>query len=204
MPDPLDSRDIINPETHHEKSDVNVRALLWAVVIFIAFAIGTHFAIFMMFRFYTRLFRDKNPAPLTAIAMPADASVPQTPRLQPFPNRDANGTVIPPNRNTPVTDMEDMRAAEEQALRNPGWIDRQKGLVRLPIEVAKRLVLERGLPVSSEAESNLVPALNPAQPAVSIPSGPGSADAVGTATSTTADATTPAATAPASGGGKRP
>ena len=181
MPDPLDSRDIINPETHHEESDVNVRALLWAVVIFIVFAIGTHFAIFQMFRFYTRLFRDKTSAPLTAIAMPADASVPQTPRLQPFPNRDADGTVIPPNRNTPVTDMEDMRAAEEQALRNPGWIDRQKGLVRLPIEVAKRLVLERGLPVSSATDA-----------------------AVGTATSTTPDATTPAATTPSNGGGKRP
>lgn len=199
MPDPLDSRDIINPETHHEESDVNVRALLWAVVIFIVFAIGTHFAIFLMFRFYTKLFRDKTNAPLTAIAMPADASVPQTPRLQPFPNRDANGTVIPPNRNTPVTDMEDMRAAEEQALRNPGWIDRQKGLVRLPIELAKRLVLERGLPVSAEAESNLVPVLNPGSSAAS-----GSADAARTATSTAADTMTPAATTPATSGGKRP
>ena len=34
MPD----HDVVNPETQREKSDVNVRALLWAVVIFVIFA----------------------------------------------------------------------------------------------------------------------------------------------------------------------
>ncbi len=153
MSEPLDSRDVVNPETHHEESDVNVRALLWAVVIFIVFAIGTHLAIGMMFRFYAQLFRGKTTAPMTAIAMPADASVPPAPRLQPFPGHDTSGTTIPPNRNTPVTDMEDMRAAEDQALKNPGWVDRQKGVVRLPIEVAKQLVVQRGLAVNTGAGS---------------------------------------------------
>ena len=43
--------------------------------------------------------------------------------------------------------MADMRAAEDEALNKPGWVDKQKGIVRLPIETAKQLVVQRGLPV---------------------------------------------------------
>ena len=131
--------EIVNPETHHEKSDVNVRALLWAVVIFIVFAALTHGLLYLQFNVYRKLFRGKsNPPPLTAMVRPADASVPPEPRLQPFKagNR-------PPDTSTPVVDMEQMRAAEEQALHTPGWVDKQKGIVRLPIEVAKQLAVQR-------------------------------------------------------------
>ena len=95
------------------------------------------------------------------MARPADAAVPPEPRLQPFATRNVGGTFNPPNTSTPVTDMEQMRAAEEQALHTPGWVDRQKGIVRLPIEVAKQLAVQRlGTPASS-----------PAGPAASAPSG---------------------------------
>jgi hypothetical protein len=40
--------------------------------------------------------------------------------------------------------MEEMRAAENDALNNPGWVDKQKGIVRIPIERAKQLVVQRG------------------------------------------------------------
>ncbi|MEK6372743.1 MAG: hypothetical protein AABO58_08605 [Acidobacteriota bacterium] len=127
----------VNPETHHEKSDVNVRALLWAVVIFIIFGGVTHLLLYMQFNFFRQMFRGATNAPLTSIARPPDAAVPQEPRLQPFQNGN------PPNSNTPVTDMEQMRAAEERALHTAGWVDRGKGIVRLPIETAKALAVQR-------------------------------------------------------------
>jgi len=34
----------------------------------------------------------------------------------------------------------ELRAAEAEALANPAWLDRSKGLVRLPIDVAKSIV----------------------------------------------------------------
>ena len=43
--------EIVNPDTHHEKSDVNVRALLWAVVIFIVFGAVTHFLLYAQFHY---------------------------------------------------------------------------------------------------------------------------------------------------------
>jgi hypothetical protein len=130
--------EIVNPETHHEKSDVNVRALLWAVVIFIVFGGVTHLLLYMQFNVFRQMFRGATNAPLTSIARPPDAAVPQEPRLQPFKMRD-----VPPNANTPVTDMDDMRAAEEKALHTAGWVDREKGIVRLPIETAKALAVQR-------------------------------------------------------------
>ena len=129
--------EIVNPQTHHEKSDVNVRALLWSVVIFIAFAAITHLVLYLQFQFYRSMFRGKTNAPLTAVARPADANVPAEPRLQPFTSSQ------PPYTSTPVTDMEQMRAAEEQALHTPGWVDKQKGIVRIPIDVAKQLAVQR-------------------------------------------------------------
>src|SRR5215467_15111832 len=105
--------EIVNPETHHEKSDVNVRALLWSVVIFIVFAALTHLVLYLQFQFYRSIFRGKTNAPLTAVARPADANVPPEPRLQPFTSPQ------PPYVMTPVTDMNQMRAAEEQALHTP-------------------------------------------------------------------------------------
>lgn len=142
MPEHAQYRDdeIVNPETRHEESDVNVRGFLWTVVIFVVFAAVTHLVLYVQFNAYARYFRKEASQPLTMMAPPS--SVPATPRLQPFPAND-----LPPYGSTPLTDMQDMRTAEDQMLSKPGWVDRQKGIVRLPIDVAKQLVVQRGLPV---------------------------------------------------------
>jgi hypothetical protein len=138
----IDDFGVLNPETHHETSDVDVRAILWFVVIFIAFAIVTHVVLYLLFNHYRKLFRgDVQPA-RTAISVAAQP--PQTPRLQPFPQKDQRGKPIPPNASTPVVDMAEMRRSEQEALTTPGWIDKQKGIVRIPIERAKQIVVQRG------------------------------------------------------------
>jgi hypothetical protein len=142
-----EQRPVVNPETHHEKSDVNVRALLWFVVIFVAFAAVSHTLLWIMFKYFAQVARSTTSPSLTGVARPADMSIPRQPRLQPFPNRDPRGNTMPPNSSTPVTDMEEMRATEEEALHKPGWVDQKKGIVRVPIDVAKQLVVQRGMPV---------------------------------------------------------
>lgn len=137
-------REIVNRETHHEKSDVNVRALLWSVAIFVIFAFVTHGLLYAQFRFYRKWFRSSNnPPALTSVPRPADAAVPAEPRLQPFGSQNAVSEVESPKTTTPVTDMDQMRAAEEQALHTPAWIDKQRGVVRLPIDVAKQIAVQR-------------------------------------------------------------
>ena len=46
----------------------------------------------------------------------------------------------------PRVDLESMRAEEDAILHSYGWIDREGGVVRIPIERAMELLAERGLP----------------------------------------------------------
>ena len=142
--------DIVNPDTQHEESDVNVRALVWFSVIFVVFAIVTHLVLWFMFKALVKSENRRAAPPMTSIPRPADASVPKNqPLLQPFPRQTSGGEVQAPNQNTPVTDMVAMRAAEEHALTTYEWVDQARGVVRLPIGVAKQLVVQRGLPVQT-------------------------------------------------------
>src|SRR5262245_6168298 len=133
--------EIVNRETHHEKSDVNVRALLWFFVIFVIFAAVTHGLLYAQFQWMRHHFQKQQGAPLTSMARPA--SVPAEPRLQPLEAKNRAGQLNPPYASTPVTDMDEMRAAEERALHTPGWVDKEHGVVRLPIDVAKQLAVQR-------------------------------------------------------------
>ncbi|HEU4521986.1 MAG TPA: hypothetical protein VFT12_08290 [Thermoanaerobaculia bacterium] len=144
--------DLFNPETHHEESDVNVKALIWFFVIFVVLGILTHFVLLFFYKGMSRIEKARGGETLTQLERPADADVPQgQPLLQPFPRQAGEGNeVVQPYRTTPVTDLRDMRRAEQQALETYGWVDQQKGVVRIPIDVAKKLVVQRGLPVQGQ------------------------------------------------------
>lgn len=136
--------DLFNPETHHESSDVPVRPLFWFIVLFIVFAVVTHFAVLLLFRGFERGEQKRMDPPATAVARPDDASVPKNqPLLQPFPREIEEGKVVPPQANTPVVDLIEMRAAEDRVLKSYGWVDRERGIVRMPIQQAKELLAAR-------------------------------------------------------------
>ena len=146
MPEHIQYQDeeLFNPETHHESSDVPVRPLWWAVIIFIVFAVVTHVALWFLYKAFVRGERARMDPPQTQVTRPANAAVPQNqPLLQPFPRQDQKGQEIPPQRDTPVTDMEAMLRAQNDALHTYGWVDRQRGVARIPIEVAKEIAVQR-------------------------------------------------------------
>ena len=68
--------------------------------------------------------------------------------------------------------LAELRAAESNALVNPGWIDRNRGLVRLPISVALQII-ENEWQDPAAARSNLIArvgkATAPAPPAPAKP-----------------------------------
>lgn len=77
------------------------------------------------------------------------------------------GIVVTVKYFTPVPDIDadragvraralaEIRAAESQALNHPGWIDENRGLVRLPIEVAMQIT-KREWQNPAAARSNLM------------------------------------------------
>jgi hypothetical protein len=48
---------------------------------------------------------------------------------------------------SPARDLEDTRRSENEILTSYDWIDRKRGVVRIPIDRAIELLAERGLPV---------------------------------------------------------
>jgi hypothetical protein len=145
--------DLFNPETHHETSDVNVRALLWFLAIFVIISVIAHFVLLGFYRGLSRMEKARTGEMLTQMQRPADAAIPKDePLLQPFPHPVPEARTVPaPYSNTPVTDLVHMRRAEQQALESYGWVDQRRGIVRIPIAEAKRILVERGLPVQAQA-----------------------------------------------------
>ena len=169
--------DLFNPETHHEHSDVPVRPLIWSLIIFVVFGIVAHIVLGFLFKGLVSSERKRAEAPQTTVARPADADVPKgQPLLQPFPMR----KTLPQN-STPVVDLIEMRKREDAVLRNYGWVDRQKGVVHIPIDEAKGRVV--------------------AQLSVAAATAPAPATATTTAPATTAPAST---AAPANDSGADP
>jgi hypothetical protein len=163
MPDRIqyEDNDLFNPETHHEHSDVPVRPLFWFIVIFIVFAVVSHVALFLLYKAFVKGERNRMDPPQTQVSRPADAAVPKNqPLLQPFPRAE-----VAPYRQTPVTDLEDMRRTEQQVLGHYGWVDKQHGVVRIPIEEAKKLFAARAGVAPPGAPASLPAATPASQPA---------------------------------------
>lgn len=165
MPEHVQYEDdeLFNPDTHHEHSDVPVRPLIKAIVIFVVASVLTHFFVKFLYDQFAGAESRRMDPPQTQVARPADAAVPKNqPLLQPFPRKG-----LPPNAQTPVVDLIEMRKAEDQVLNHYGWTDKQHGVVHIPIEEAKKLMVAREA-VAPAAPSG-TPASPPAEHAASSP-----------------------------------
>ena len=120
--------------TDHEASDVNVRAILAFVVVLFATAVVVHVAIWGLFVFFERNLERTTPMEYP-LSVSQGSRVPPEPRLQ----------------TTPREDLRELRVEEDQRLQSYGWVDRNGGVVHIPIDEAMRLTIERGLPARSEA-----------------------------------------------------
>jgi hypothetical protein len=112
----------------HETSDVNIRAIFGFAIGLTVTTIVVGFAVWLLFQYF-----NAREAQTTFTEYPLAAQesrVPPEPRLQ----------------TNPREDMGNLRAREDQALTSYGWVDKNAGIVRIPIERAMQLIVERGLP----------------------------------------------------------
>ena len=122
-----------NPEVHHEESDVNIRAILGFGGVLIVATGFVFVLIWLLFRSFNA--REARQAPLMyPLAAGQDDRVPPEPRLQ----------------TNPREDLADLREREDALLRSYGWVDKNAGVVRIPIDDAIKLTLQRGLPSRQE------------------------------------------------------
>jgi hypothetical protein len=117
----------------HEVSDVSTEAI-------VKFGLGLLTSTIVVFLFIWGLFHyfatREEGLELPRPPMAATDQLPPEPRLQ-----GSRGHQLPPER-----EMKEMRAAQEAALHSYGWVDRNAGILRIPIEQAMQKLLEERLP----------------------------------------------------------
>lgn len=88
--------------------------------------------------------------PATLIHTPESRTLPPEPRLQgaymPDPNN-PNG-VVP--SELPLDDMKTYSTTINQKVNGYGWVNKDSGVAHIPIERAKEIIAEKGLPMSPE------------------------------------------------------
>ena len=116
-------------EPGHETSDVSIGAIVKFGIGLAVAALLIHVVMWGLFRVMDAREgkRDRPIPPLVAAAL---RRTPPEPRLE----RDA----LSPRRR--------MQVEEDTALTTYGWVDRDAGIVRIPIERAMEILVERGLP----------------------------------------------------------
>ena len=123
----------------HENTDVRVRAIFVFVILLFVCLVAIQWILGGMLKGLK-----KGAPPMDAwsqpprAARPAETPPPRFPRLQ----------------LSPLADLEAFRAREEAELHSYGWIDRTSGIVRIPIERAIELTLQRGLPLRTRTNEN--------------------------------------------------
>lgn len=142
----------------HEHTDANVWMIIQFAIWLSVAAVATHGLMWGMFEWFVTDRNAAAPAAEFPLAMEQEPRLPAGPRLQPIP----------------ANEIFDFRQRESAELNGYGWVDRNAGVVHIPIAEAMQLAVQRGLPsraptaaapegapaagASSEDTSALIPA----------------------------------------------
>lgn len=110
--------------TDYEKTDVRIRPILWATGMLVVSAVIVLVLMWVMFDHYREL--DASRDARRSLVETAE-EVPPEPRLE----------------TDPTADFEEYARRQRELLNSYGWVLRADGRVRIPIERAMELVVER-------------------------------------------------------------
>ncbi|MBA3322574.1 MAG: hypothetical protein H0T45_14165 [Pyrinomonadaceae bacterium] len=136
---------ITNPDVSHETTDVRVKPIAWFVFGLFVFGVIVCVSMFGLFRiFEARAKADERPA--SPLARTGEERLPPEPRLQAAPGfgvTGEDGQRVDLSLKEPQSEYRVIRQQWEQELKNYGWADEGTGRVRVPIDEAKKMFLQR-------------------------------------------------------------
>jgi hypothetical protein len=140
----------------HEHRDINVRAILGFLVTLTVATLVVQLGLWGMFNYLRGAYKPLDPEPNPMLI--GQQRPPATAPVRDFPQ--------PRLQADPVHDLNQQRLADDKALHgSPVWLDEQAGVVRIPIDQAMRLTLERGLPTRPQATTPSAPSQKSTAPA---------------------------------------
>ena len=125
-----------NTSVHFEHRDVNVRSMAWIIAAIVVTAAVLHVVLYFMYTDFRSGFAECGRVPKS------------------LEQAGQRNTGRPKLQVDPATDINRLREDENKKLSSYGWIDKDKGVIRIPIKDAIRLVAERGLGSTATANSS--------------------------------------------------
>jgi hypothetical protein len=122
-----------HPVLGHEASDVDVGGIFGFGFGLLVTAVAVHVFVWFLFVSFSKR-EARRVMPEFPLSAGQENRLPPEPRLQVHPRQD----------------LRDLRAAEDAVLAGYGWVDKNAGIVRIPIGDAMKLTVERGLPARQE------------------------------------------------------
>jgi hypothetical protein len=119
-----------NPQVAHEPTDANVRAITkWGIGLGI-FIVASVFVVWFVFDALAAYIGGQSPQASPLVDTRVERQPPE-PRLQ----------------ASPRLDVLQMRDRENLLAGSSAWTDQERGVARIPVEEAMRLMLQKGFPV---------------------------------------------------------
>ena len=116
----------------HETEDASVPGIVYAGV---GLAVGSLIVALIVYGVFQHLAnKPLTTAPPNPLAETDQQRIPPAPRIE----------------EHPAIELKDLHAEEDQILNTYGWTDKSAGIVRIPLERAMELQLERGFPTRKE------------------------------------------------------
>lgn len=131
-----------NEDVAHEHTDVNIRAILMFAAGLVVVALVVHILMLAMFNWLEDGAQERDPQ-----LSPLSATTPQMPKTtteSPFFGHARGGAQL--LTNEPLA-LQKLRDDENKRLQGYGWVEGKPGVAHMPIGEAKKLILERGVPV---------------------------------------------------------
>lgn len=121
--DGTQTKDILPPPS--PGSDINFKVIVKAGIALVGITIAISVLMWFLFQYFAVQARRADPqlSPVTNDLK----KIPPEPRLQ----------------ISPVTDLKQTQGIDEAYLENYGWVDDKSGVVRIPIDEAKKLIVQR-------------------------------------------------------------
>jgi len=124
-----------NVEVVHEESDVNVAAIIRYGIGLLVIGVVIHVFLWWLLGTYERQ-SERAQTQVFPLAAGQQNRLPPSPRFQ----------------DNPQQELQDLRAKQKALLEGYGWINKDAGIARIPIEDAMKIVVERGLPAREAAK----------------------------------------------------
>ena len=127
-------------EVAHEASDVNIRAIFGFAAGLATLGAVVYLVVWLFFGYLDRRETTASRDRRFPLAATQEERLPPEPRLQ----------------TNPREDLKELRDSEDKALKSYQWVDRNNGVVRIPIDEAMKLTLQRGLASRPATEQQVV------------------------------------------------